>query len=440
LDFYCEEDASLPQFTLKDFMSHIFSHCPLLLPYASKIDEIIKNWVDYKIKVPVYGGILLNPAMDKVLMVKGCGARPSWGFPKGKINKDEPEIDCAVREVYEEIGYDLTGKIQKDDFLESVAKEQRVKLYIVAGISEDTVFETQTRKEISEIAWHNLKDIPHAQGVKSTSHYNGSSYNNYFLAFPFMAKLRKWINNKKQKKTVTRLHTDTDNTTNKNNRNKSANNNNNDPNSTSPGGLVLQTQKTKEQNSDLEEFSPLAHRKAQPLNRQADPQVKMNLNSLFQAAAEQTEGFLPKPETTTTTTSTTSREQDAPSINSLLMPPALLLPGIDFSSPSTVVQKGPGAKDSQLFGPPLSQASRALTTTTSTTSTTATGKTNATTPSTPPKSIQKRGGAAAPQPQQQEQDRRNFTRTSSTKVFAEPSHPFCTFKLDTSSLLVLPPP
>ena len=22
----------------------------------------------------------------------------SWGFPKGKINKDEPEMECAARE------------------------------------------------------------------------------------------------------------------------------------------------------------------------------------------------------------------------------------------------------------------------------------------------------------------------------------------------------
>jgi len=33
------------------------------------------------------------------LLVKGWSARSGWGFPKGKINKEEPDIDCAVREV-----------------------------------------------------------------------------------------------------------------------------------------------------------------------------------------------------------------------------------------------------------------------------------------------------------------------------------------------------
>jgi hypothetical protein len=37
--------------------------------------------------------------MDKVLLVKGWSNKSSWGFPKGKINKDEKEIDCAAREV-----------------------------------------------------------------------------------------------------------------------------------------------------------------------------------------------------------------------------------------------------------------------------------------------------------------------------------------------------
>jgi mRNA-decapping enzyme subunit 2 len=43
----------------------------------------------------------------------------------------------------------MSGKVISDDCIESVAKEQRVKLYIVTGIPEDTIFITRTRKEIS---------------------------------------------------------------------------------------------------------------------------------------------------------------------------------------------------------------------------------------------------------------------------------------------------
>lgn len=98
----------------------------------------------------------------QVLLVKGFGIKPSWGFPKGKINKDEAEVACAIREVgnkviraaltlkvYEEVGYDMSSLVKEENYVETVAREQRVKLYIVAGVPEDTIFETHTRKEIS---------------------------------------------------------------------------------------------------------------------------------------------------------------------------------------------------------------------------------------------------------------------------------------------------
>lgn len=37
--------------------------------------------------VAVYGAILLNPALDKCLMVKGWKSGASWGFPKGKVRR-----------------------------------------------------------------------------------------------------------------------------------------------------------------------------------------------------------------------------------------------------------------------------------------------------------------------------------------------------------------
>ena len=49
------------------------------------------------------GAIILNPVLDKCLLVKGWSKNATWGFPKGKINKNESEIACAAREVHEEV-------------------------------------------------------------------------------------------------------------------------------------------------------------------------------------------------------------------------------------------------------------------------------------------------------------------------------------------------
>jgi len=96
-DFYREHDPKLPHAaSLKVFARQMFEHCPLLRPYLAEhsIDEILASFAHYKTRVPVCGAILLNTTLDKCLLVKGWHSRSSWGFPKGKINKDEPEIDC----------------------------------------------------------------------------------------------------------------------------------------------------------------------------------------------------------------------------------------------------------------------------------------------------------------------------------------------------------
>jgi len=59
---------------------------------------------------------------------------------------------CAAREVYEEVGFDTSHLINEEDTITATINnndnEQTIKLYIIAGVPEDTVFETQTRKEI----------------------------------------------------------------------------------------------------------------------------------------------------------------------------------------------------------------------------------------------------------------------------------------------------
>ena len=43
---------------------------------------------------------------------------------------------------------------------------QVMRLYVVLGVPEDTVFETRTKKEIGEIAWHKIKELPTSKDVQ----------------------------------------------------------------------------------------------------------------------------------------------------------------------------------------------------------------------------------------------------------------------------------
>lgn len=56
------------------------------------------------------GGLVINKE-GHVLMIKRLGL---WDLPKGKLEKDEDEVDCAIREVEEECaiyGLGITGTI-----------------------------------------------------------------------------------------------------------------------------------------------------------------------------------------------------------------------------------------------------------------------------------------------------------------------------------------
>ncbi|ANB15549.1 decapping enzyme complex catalytic subunit DCP1 [Sugiyamaella lignohabitans] len=102
--------------------------------------------------------------MTKALMVKGWRSDSPWGFPKGKINKDEPDELCAIREVYEEIGYDISPFLVSPDYVEVTIQQKSIRLYIVRGIPGNTHFMPRTRKEIS-VSFHGGRGLPPAAGA-----------------------------------------------------------------------------------------------------------------------------------------------------------------------------------------------------------------------------------------------------------------------------------
>jgi len=191
IDNCVESDPSLPNLGLKEFARRLFQHCPMLTKFQASVEAHLQKFSQYKVCVPVYGAIILNPSMEKCLLVKGWSKNSTWGFPKGKINKNEPEISCAAREVFEEVGFDVSALISEENTITATInnndQEQTIKLYIIPGVSEDTVFETQTRKEISKICWFAIKDLP-------VSKMPGRDF---FLVRPFVKQLNEWIKSHK---------------------------------------------------------------------------------------------------------------------------------------------------------------------------------------------------------------------------------------------------
>ena len=164
------------------------------------------EFLAYKQRVPVRGAIMLNQDMDQVVLVKGWKKGANWSFPRGKINKDENDLKCAVREVYEETGFDIQeAGLVKDEkemkYIEVTMREQHIRLYVFRGVPVSTHFEPRTRKEISKIEWYKLTDLPTLRKQKqqdSNTQLQAVNANKFYMVAPFLNPLKKWISQQRK--------------------------------------------------------------------------------------------------------------------------------------------------------------------------------------------------------------------------------------------------
>lgn len=200
--------------SLRTFCLRIFQHCPLLASFSVENHmRAFEEFLQYKTRVPVRGAILLNEAMDSTVLVKGWKKGANWSFPRGKINKDEDDLDCAIREVYEETGFNIkeAGLVPKDDevkYIEISMRDQQIRLYVFRNIPMDTVFQPKTRKEISAIEWYKLSELPafRKKGNRAEDTAAAANANKFYMVAPFLVPLKKWVVQQKKKDAARGAH------------------------------------------------------------------------------------------------------------------------------------------------------------------------------------------------------------------------------------------
>lgn len=198
-DFSREKDLRLRSYSLKEFVALIFRQVPGLQPYQHQLEEIYWRFNAYKQTIPTMGAIILEPNMEKCLLVKGWKAGDGWGFPTGKINKDEADEDCAVREVLEETGFDVGSRLRGNDYIEIHMQEKRSRLYIIQGVEETTPFAPIARKEIGALAWHVVNELPMTKEQSAmVYHTEEGTRHKFFRVYPYIKQLRRWIKNKRR--------------------------------------------------------------------------------------------------------------------------------------------------------------------------------------------------------------------------------------------------
>lgn len=94
------------------------------------------------------GVFIYDPITDKVLLVQSRGRL--WGPPKGTLHYEETERQCAVREVKEETGLDISA----DDFTQSTKICNRaIYFYLERGECEVNVQEHIYGNDANGICW-----------------------------------------------------------------------------------------------------------------------------------------------------------------------------------------------------------------------------------------------------------------------------------------------
>ncbi|KAJ0246023.1 NUDIX hydrolase domain-containing protein [Hirschfeldia incana] len=168
-DNVVENDQTLKSLSFREFARLLFNNSDVLRPYVAKIDKIFRDFCAYKSRIPVAGAIILDETYERCLLVKNT--------------MNEEDDVCAIREVLEETGFDVSKMLKKEEYIEFTFEgKKRVRLYIVVGVRDDTEFAPLTKKEISQIAWHRLDELE-----------SGFAGLRLFNVEPFLASLKSWL-------------------------------------------------------------------------------------------------------------------------------------------------------------------------------------------------------------------------------------------------------
>ena len=157
---------------------------------------MLQKYTKYKNRLLVFEAALQSPDLTKVLMVKSCYTTTNaWQFPKGKIEVGELPIACAIREVFEETGFNCFYLIDENNFIECVNEDKKfTRLYLVKNVSMEYHFSPNVQHKIEEIKWFSIDQLPSYQCQPSVDYKNI----NFKWSVPLKSKLKSRL--KKNKK------------------------------------------------------------------------------------------------------------------------------------------------------------------------------------------------------------------------------------------------
>lgn len=125
-------------------------------------DELLDGWKRY-LRAPRSVAILLDSSLERCLLVQSW-RRDTWTHPSGKCDADESNLGCAIREVLEETGVDISSCINEADQFQVLFQEKdtlvRVTLFVVCVSTLPDKLGATSQHEVAKMAWFPLDILP----------------------------------------------------------------------------------------------------------------------------------------------------------------------------------------------------------------------------------------------------------------------------------------
>lgn len=126
--------------------------------HPSNFDKNNCNWREQNVekKIKKAGAFVYDKKQNKILLVQSRGQY--WGPPKGSMDKEETIKECAVREVKEETGIDISP-----DSLERFYIVKGKALYYYYELEENEIYVQNHIKDndANGIGWFSVECLPY---------------------------------------------------------------------------------------------------------------------------------------------------------------------------------------------------------------------------------------------------------------------------------------
>jgi 8-oxo-dGTP pyrophosphatase MutT (NUDIX family) len=153
----------LPHFdSEKDFFTYCYINSDFLAEKLNDtIENVYKSFKHYEKSISVYGSILIDSSLTQCLLIQNSvKGKTYYSFPKGKVDFGETEEQCAIRETFEETGYDISQSIKKDLYLELKGKTKYMKFFIIFNVPTNYKFNPISQNEIEGFHWFPISNLP----------------------------------------------------------------------------------------------------------------------------------------------------------------------------------------------------------------------------------------------------------------------------------------